>query len=183
MRATFLIFIALILSACVATRHLAAAQVSKDEMISATLYSSESPRSVYLERLKNTIVRNWTYPEKSKQNKEEGVVVLVFTILQDGSLENSRVQRSSGFASLDKAAMGTIVSSVPFDSIPAQIGQTTMEVKFTFNYRLRLPVTLATDLPLNRMIQKLFDAELEAARRKEQIQDRRDEREYLRDEL
>ncbi len=83
MRATFLIFIALILSACLATRHLAAAQVSKDEM-SATLYSSGSQRAGYLESVKKRIIRNWNYPEKAKQNKQEGVVILVFTILQDG---------------------------------------------------------------------------------------------------
>ena len=112
-----------------------AARVSHGE-ISATVYSSESQRVGYLEDVKKRIIRNWSYPEKAKQNKEEGMVVLLFTILQDGSLENIRVQRSSGFASLDKAAMGRIVSAVPFDSIPEQIGQTTMEVKFTFNYKL-----------------------------------------------
>jgi len=113
----------------------ASAEVSRGE-ISATLYSSESQHAVYLEGVNKAITRNWSYPDKAKQNKEEGRVVLIFTILQDGSLEDIRIQHSSGFTSLDKAAIGTIVSAIPFEPIPKQIGLEKMEITFTFQYKL-----------------------------------------------
>jgi len=113
----------------------ASTEVSRGE-ISATLYSSKSQHAVYLEGVNKSIIRNWSYPDKAKQTKEEGKVNLIFTIQQDGSLGDIRIQHSSGFTSLDKAAMGTIVSAIPFEPIPKEIGLEKMEITFTFQYKL-----------------------------------------------
>ena len=121
----------------------ASTEVSRGE-ISATLYSSESQHAVYLEGVNKAIIRNWSYPDKAKQNKEEGRVVLIFTILQDGSLGDIRIQHSSGFTSLDKAAIGTIVSAIPFEPIPKQIGLERLEITFTFQYKLTESITVTT---------------------------------------
>ena len=44
------------------------------------------------------------YPRNSQRNEEQGTVTLAFLIGVDGSVKDSKVERSSGFRDLDKAA-------------------------------------------------------------------------------
>ncbi len=45
------------------------------------------------------------YPRKSLRNEEQGTVILAFLIGVDGRVVDSRVEKSSGFRDLDKAAI------------------------------------------------------------------------------
>ncbi|TFW13243.1 energy transducer TonB [Massilia arenosa] len=44
------------------------------------------------------------YPKNSQRNEETGTVVLQFLISQDGAVKESKIQKSSGFRDLDRAA-------------------------------------------------------------------------------
>jgi protein TonB len=44
------------------------------------------------------------YPRASLVNEEQGTVTLAFLIAPDGSVTESKVEKSSGFKNLDKAA-------------------------------------------------------------------------------
>ena len=45
------------------------------------------------------------YPKASLMNEEEGDVKLAFLVAADGSVVESKLEKSSGFKNLDKAAM------------------------------------------------------------------------------
>ncbi|HAT31463.1 MAG TPA: energy transducer TonB [Janthinobacterium sp.] len=45
------------------------------------------------------------YPKASLMNEEQGTVTMMFLIAADGSVVESKVEKSSGFKNLDKAAI------------------------------------------------------------------------------
>lgn len=48
------------------------------------------------------------YPKASQRNEETGTVVLQFLIGADGGVKESRIQKSSGFRNLDRAAQSAL---------------------------------------------------------------------------
>ncbi len=48
------------------------------------------------------------YPASSRRRGEEGVVVLHVELTESGTVANARIRSSSGFASLDEAALGAV---------------------------------------------------------------------------
>ncbi len=75
------------------------------------------------------------YPKASLLNEEQGVVALSFLVGVDGAVVDSKVEKSSGFKNLDKAAVKAI-SACKFkpgtkDGAPAQSW-----VKFDYNWKL-----------------------------------------------
>ncbi len=48
------------------------------------------------------------YPKAALMNEEEGVVSMVFLVSADGKVLESKLDKTSGFKSLDKAAMNAI---------------------------------------------------------------------------
>lgn len=48
------------------------------------------------------------YPKASLMNEEEGVVTMSFQVSADGKVLESKLDKTSGFKSLDKAAMNAI---------------------------------------------------------------------------
>lgn len=64
------------------------------------------------------------YPKASLMNEEQGIVSMSFLVNADGSVAESKLEKTSGFKNLDKAAMKSI-SSCKFkpgtkDGAPAQ---------------------------------------------------------------
>jgi protein TonB len=50
------------------------------------------------------------YPKASLMNEEQGTVVLNLLVHQDGSVSDSKVEKSSGFKNLDKAAQKALAA-------------------------------------------------------------------------
>ncbi len=48
------------------------------------------------------------YPRASLVNEEKGVVILAFLVSADGKVVESKVDKSSGFKNLDRAAMSAL---------------------------------------------------------------------------
>lgn len=48
------------------------------------------------------------YPHESRRKREQGTVVLAVTLGTDGSVEDIRIARSSGYSRLDDAALGAV---------------------------------------------------------------------------
>lgn len=90
----------------------------------------------YLEGVKKSVFRAWE-PEQASRNKEQGRVVLEFTILSDGRLESIRILRSSGFPSLDREAMRAVRAVSPFRPLPERTGLSELSIRYTFNYSLK----------------------------------------------
>ena len=75
------------------------------------------------------------YPASARVDRAEGKVVVKAVINEDGSIGEVEVFQSSGYPSLDKAAMDTMRQAAPFH-LPRPLGQLRMTIKIPMSYRL-----------------------------------------------
>jgi len=54
------------------------------------------------------------YPKNSARNEEEGTVIIAFLVGADGRVKDSRIEKSSGFRDLDKAAVAGLTACPKF---------------------------------------------------------------------
>lgn len=86
--------------------------------------NSREPRYVtYLESVKQAIELEWQYPETALRSGVQGKLLVEFTILGDGRLEEIRVIRSSGFPILDREALRAIQAASPYRPLPPWFGR------------------------------------------------------------
>lgn len=82
-----------------------------------------------LRTIRRQIERVWTYPDAARRDGLEGTVWLRFRIGPDGSVEQVEVDRSSGHALLDDAAITAVRRAGPYPSYGGPI-------RYPFTYRL-----------------------------------------------
>ena len=75
------------------------------------------------------------YPSEARLDRAEGKVVLKAVIRGDGSIDGVEVFQSSGFRSLDHAAVELLKQAAPFQ-LPRPLGKSQMTVKIPMTYRL-----------------------------------------------
>jgi TonB family protein len=68
---------------------------------------------------------------------EKGRVVLTFTIVRDGKVQDPRVRLSSGNDVLDRAAFAAITSSSPFPPLPGDFRGEQLVLQLAFMYNLK----------------------------------------------
>jgi TonB family protein len=89
--------------------------------------------TVWINHFKNEVYRNWIVPQSAMLGFG-GHVDIVFTVTRNGRLSDLKMLKSSGTASLDKAAMNSLLGSrllaLPSDYGPASV---TMQVTFFYN--------------------------------------------------
>jgi len=75
------------------------------------------------------------YPASARIDRAEGKVVVKAVINEDGNLGEVEVFQSSGYLTLDKAAVETMRQAAPFH-LPHPLGQPRMTIKIPMNFRL-----------------------------------------------
>jgi len=75
------------------------------------------------------------YPAEARLDRAEGKVVLKAVIRGDGSVDDVEVYQSSGYRSLDHAAVELLKQAAPFE-LPRPLGKSKMTVKIPMSYRL-----------------------------------------------
>ena len=103
-----------------------------------TRFSGKPARDTrsYLGQIAAWIDANKTYPIAAKKAKEEGVVLIRFSIDRNGNLLAHSVQRSSGHVHLDQAALTTLAHAAPFPPIPQFIEKDTLSIAVPIDYSL-----------------------------------------------
>lgn len=86
----------------------------------------------YMQNLQKRIKSNWN-PPKGKESKN---VVLFFKINKDGSINNLKVQKSSGNQEVDNAALEAVNTSTPLDPLPEAYKGSSVPIEFTFDYNV-----------------------------------------------
>ncbi len=86
----------------------------------------------------NRVRVNWysLIPEIARLGKK-GRVVIIFTISENGTIQDFRLVANSGTEPLDRAAMGAITASNPFAKLPANYDGDHIVLQFTFLYNIR----------------------------------------------
>ncbi len=84
--------------------------------------SDSSLRMQYLKehfsQIRDLIMKHLSYPQMAKKNGWKGRVIVAFIIRENGTVENPRVVRSSGYDILDSNVVKTILDVQPFPKPP-----------------------------------------------------------------
>jgi protein TonB len=84
------------------------------------------------------LLERWKqYPTAARRLNLQGVAVLQFTIGAGGTIEGSRISRSSGHDLLDQAAQETLRRVGRFSPLPVELGRQQLTVEIPLAYRLR----------------------------------------------
>ena len=92
----------------------------------------------YMNQVVNRVRVNWysLIPEIARLGKR-GRVVIIFTILKTGTVSDIRLVANSGTDPLDRAALGSITASNPFQQLPPNFEGDHLVLQFTFLYNLQ----------------------------------------------
>ena len=80
-------------------------------------------QDVYLAYVHQSAEKLKSYPRNAKRLHQEGVVMVHFVILADGTLTDISLSKSSGFGMLDEAALKIITTLAKLKPIPKELGK------------------------------------------------------------
>lgn len=98
--------------------------------------SSSAPAS-YKGLLLGWLERHKSYPPRARSRRQEGTVVLRFTIDRAGKLVAYRIERGSGFPLLDAAVAEMVERADPFPAMPAEFPPARLELLVPVEFALR----------------------------------------------
>jgi periplasmic protein TonB len=75
------------------------------------------------------------YPADARLEQAQGKVVVKAVINEDGSVSNAEVVKSSGFRSLDQAALDLMRHAGPFN-LPRPLGKSSLAIRVPINYSI-----------------------------------------------
>ena len=103
-----------------------------------TRFTGKPARNVrsYFGQISAWIDANKDYPTEVKKKKQQGTVVVRFTIGREGQLLASTIKQSSGHVLLDQAALETLARAAPFPPIPAFVARETLSIAVPIDYAL-----------------------------------------------
>jgi protein TonB len=84
----------------------------------------------YINALKRKINENWSPPGAGFAEARE--VLVVFTILKDGSVSGPAIEQSSGDVFYDQAALRSVLRANPFPPLPDGYPGNDMKIHFSF---------------------------------------------------
>lgn len=94
-------------------------------------------KSVYKAQLRSRIEENKFYPMAARRMGQTGTVIIAFTLLEDGSIINARVDDSSGIPGLDSAGLEAVKKVGKFKAIPSEFNTNSLDmsipIKFSTN--------------------------------------------------
>lgn len=100
------------------------------------LNTSELKYQRYLIDMKRKIEFYWDYPELASRNGWQGSLKLSFRINRDGTVTDILLERSSGYPSLDDAAITALRLASPFPPFPANFDIKDLNIKGQFIYQI-----------------------------------------------
>jgi protein TonB len=73
----------------------------------------------YINDINRWLLKHQNYPASAKKEKQEGIVRLAFTIDRNGHVLKRSIAGSSGFSTLDQAALNMIDDASPLPNVPS----------------------------------------------------------------
>lgn len=111
-------------------------QDEPQEKSSITFDAKEFRYQNYMQRLKEKIEGIWKYPSDAAMRGIYGDLYIVFTIKRDGSLGSVDIKRTSGYKSLDDAAIKALKDAAPYWPLPEDWEQDSLTITGHFVYLL-----------------------------------------------
>jgi len=88
----------------------------------------------YIDLVYEKIEENKFYPEIERERGHQGDVYIKFTILKNGNIKNLKIVKKCNYKYLNRAAVETVKSSVPFPPLPDKMD----EMKILINIMFKL---------------------------------------------
>ena len=98
---------------------------------------AESLLRAYLSRVHLRIEQHKEYPLWARWHEIEGKVVVVFSLKKDGQLEGLKIEKSSGYSLLDKAAIKAIKKAAPFPAFPPGLNKEIITLRIPIYFYLK----------------------------------------------
>ncbi len=92
-------------------------------------------KSIFKSELRARIDENKFYPAAARRMGHEGTVVVAFTMLEDGSIINIRIDSSSGNSQLDTAGLEAVKKVGKFKVIPKEFGTSSMDLSVPIKFQ------------------------------------------------
>ena len=90
--------------------------------------------AAYRSALRREIEKHKRYSQRAKMLHRQGTVIVQFTLMDDGTIQNVRLHRSSGYEDLDKSAMDAVAKANSVGARPAGLAT---EQKIPIKFMLR----------------------------------------------
>jgi protein TonB len=96
-----------------------------------------SPFAPYLDGWRRRVERIGTvnYPNAARRDGLTGSPVIEVAIERDGRLRSARIQRSSGHAEIDAAALDILRLASPFDPFPPELARDYQSLRFAYEWQ------------------------------------------------
>ena len=88
----------------------------------------------YFAHIKRKIELTWSYPEEAARAGIYGELMLRFTLLRNGRLEDVKLVRSSGSRILDEEAIRAVKFANPYNPFPRRITKNRLRINAVFSY-------------------------------------------------
>ncbi len=86
-------------------------------------------RTLFHTELRARIEANKAYPAMSRRLGHTGMVVVAFTLLEDGNIINLRIEKPSPYDRLNESALEAVKKVQKFRPIPKELGEAKMDIK------------------------------------------------------
>jgi protein TonB len=91
----------------------------------------------YLEELREAIMLHRQYPSRARRKHQEGTATIAFILRKDGRIEQTHIEGSSGYKTLDSAALRAVVKLGKFDPIPQELQRDDWPLSVSLQFTLR----------------------------------------------
>ena len=90
--------------------------------------------SLYKAELRAMIDKNKYYPAMSRRLGQTGIVVVAFTLLEDGHIIDVRIDKPSRFESLNLCALDAVKKVERFRPLPKEFGENRIDIKVPIKF-------------------------------------------------
>lgn len=103
----------------------------------ATLEDLHGVEESFATLVRERIAATKTYPASARERKFEGKALISFTLNKNGQIIDLAVNTSSGYETLDYAAVQAVKRAGPFPPIPEKLGRETIAFNLPISFTLR----------------------------------------------
>jgi protein TonB len=91
-------------------------------------------KTIYKAQLRSRIEENKFYPMAARRMGQTGTVIIAFTLLEDGSIIDVRIDSSSGNSRLDSAGLEAVKKVGKFKAIPSEFNASTLDMSVPIKF-------------------------------------------------
>ncbi len=102
------------------------------------LNATELKDARYLLDLKRKLALYWNYPPAAARRGEQGTVRALFKVKRDGTIYDIKLDKSSGYPTLDDAVINALRLCSPLNPLPDDFKKEELKVRARFKYILTL---------------------------------------------